>query len=223
MDDIGRIALAFDHSLPRNPADGAPVLVLLHGRGSHRGDLQALRDQLPANAALFTPQAPHPGHPWGYGPGWAWYRYRGEDLLVPSTLEESLAALGVFLDALPERLSFTPGPVFLGGFSQGGTTSLAFALRNPGRVAGVLNFSGFLPGGSVLDPAEAGKAAETTPVFWGHGRRDSNIPWALAAGGRERLERAGVPLEARDYDIGHWIAPEEVQDAVAWMEGLQTS
>ena len=31
---------------------------------------------------------------------------------------------------------------------------------------------------------------------------------------------AVVRLEARDYDIGHWIAPEEAHDAVAFVESL---
>ena len=27
-------------------------------------------------------------------------------------------------------------------------------------------------------------------------------------------------VEAHDYDIGHWIAPEEARDAVAFVESL---
>ena len=71
--------LAYDLALPDAPADGGTVVVLLHGRGSHKGDLQALRPVLPDDWALVTPQAPYPGAEWGYGPGWAWYRYLGQD------------------------------------------------------------------------------------------------------------------------------------------------
>ena len=68
---------------PRERRDGGSVLILLHGRGSHMGDLQGLRQVLPPGGTLLTPQAPHPGGPWGYGPGWAWYRYLGEDRADP--------------------------------------------------------------------------------------------------------------------------------------------
>ena len=185
------------------------MAVLLHGRGSHRGDLQALRPLIPPEWALVTPQAPHAGHPWDYGPGWAWYRYVAEDRLVEETLVHSLSALEGFLDQLPGLLDFQPGRIVLGGFSQGGTTSMALAISRPDRVAAVINFSGFLAE-SVELPLPALSPA-TPPIFWGHGLRDSIIPHTLAVTGRQRLDAAGLRLKAHDYDIGHWVAPEEVR------------
>lgn len=210
--------LGYDLSLPPETGDGATAAVLLHGRGSHRGDLQALRPHLPDAWTLVTPQAPHPGHPWGYGPGWAWYRYLAEDRVEEAGLGWTLGALDRFLDRLPQALGFRPGRLVLGGFSQGGTASMTYAVTRPGRVHGVLNLSGFLPD-SRLVSADALAALET-PVFWGHGTRDPNIPHHLAVKGRSRLAEAGVALTARDYDIGHWIDPQEVADAVAFVNGL---
>ena len=43
------------------PRGGSPVLVLLHGRGSDMHDLLGLRQGLPAEVPLVTPQAPFPG------------------------------------------------------------------------------------------------------------------------------------------------------------------
>ena len=126
--------LVHDIGRPKEHVDAATVAVLLHGRGSHRGDLQAIRPLLPEDWFLVTPQAPHPGHPWGYGPGWAWYRYVRDDEVDEVSLRQSLDALDAFLDALPERLGFTPGRVVLGGFSQGGTTSMAYGLTRPGTA-----------------------------------------------------------------------------------------
>ena len=60
-----------------------------------------------------------------------------------------------------------------------------------------------------------------TPIFWAHGLKDLNIPFELATRGRERLEGAGVPLSAHDYDVGHWIVPEEVTDALAFVDSLE--
>jgi len=201
--------------VPPEARDGSPVAVLLHGRGSHREDLQGLRGHLPTGTVLVTPEAPHPGGPWGYGPGWAWYRYVAEDRVEGGTLLASLEALDELLDGLPALLPVRPGPAVLGGFSQGGTTGLAWALTRPGRAAGVLLFSGFL----VDDPSVPvdGDAGSSLEVFWGHGTKDPAIPHALAVRGRERLSRAGATVDARDYPIGHWIAPEELRDARAWL------
>jgi phospholipase/carboxylesterase len=136
-----------------------------------------------------------------------------EDRVVEETLEESLGKLDLFLADLPKILGFEPGPLILGGFSQGGTVSLAYALSRPGSVAAVLNFSGFLVAAAQLD--ETGGSPPSTPIFWGHGSGDPAIPFALAEKGRNRLRRARANLVARDYPIGHWIAAEEVEEAVS--------
>jgi len=189
------------------------VVVLLHGRGSDKNDLQGLRPLLPPDWTLVTPRAPFPGEPWSYGPGFAWYRYVAEDRVDTDTLLESLAALDDFMAALPRLLGSAPQRVLLGGFSQGGTMSLSYALTRPDAVAAALNFSGFLPAAIGVD--ESGAHPPRTPIFWGHGLGDPAIPIALAERGRNRLRRAGAKLVTQDYAIGHWIVPEEVAAAVA--------
>jgi phospholipase/carboxylesterase len=192
------------------------VAVLLHGRGSHKRDLQSLQPRLPEAWSLVTPEAPFPGAVWGYGQGSAWYRYVEEDRVVPETLAESHAKLDQLLAELAEIVGFQPGPLILGGFSQGGTTSLSYALSRPGSASAVLNFSGFLVAGVDLD--ESGASPPNVPIFWGHGVSDPAIPISLAEVGRSRLRRARAKLMARDYRIGHWIAAEEVDAAVAMVE-----
>jgi len=210
---------------PTAPSARPPVVVLLHGRGSNEEDLQGLHPHLGASITLLTPGAPFPGAPWGYGPGWAWYRYVAEDRMVPETLEASLSALDTLIDRLPE-LTGVPaeerGPLLLGGFSQGGTTALAWALTRPGRVAGVLNLSGFLAAvPPVLDALEAGHGRELS-VFWGHGELDPAIPFTLAVRGRVRLEENGADLERFDHPGGHTITPGEMVAIRNWLEGRLT-
>ena len=136
--------LRFDQHIPANVKEGAPLFVLLHGRGSHKGDLMGLQPYLLPEAMVVTPEAPFPGAHWGYGPGWAWYRFLGQNRPEPESFEASQQQLHSFLTELPGRLPVKPGPVILGGFSQGGTMSLAYALRHPGTVPYVANLSGFL-------------------------------------------------------------------------------
>lgn len=208
--------------LPDDAGDGTPVVVLMHGRGADLTDLVPLRRRFPAHVAIIFPRAPHPGARWGYGPGWAWYRYDGGDRPEEESFRASQDALDELVAGLPRHVGFTPGPVITGGFSQGGTMAIGYALRNPGTVPGVLNFSGFVA--AHPDVRVASGTVADTAFWWGHGTRDPAVSFELARRGRARLRAAGAILEARDYPMGHGIAPDELSDATAWLttvlEGL---
>ena len=213
--------LLHDQHIPAGAEDGAPVLVLLHGRGCPKGDLMSLRPAWPPEAIVVAPQAPFLGAPWGYGGGWAWYRFLGGTTPEPESFEAGQAALEGFLHELPSRLPVRPGPVVLGGLAPGATTSLAYALRHPGELDGVLVFSGYL-----ADHPSVRAVPETTGnlrVFWGHGTQDPMIPFAQAREGRVALLAAGADLTTRDYPIGHWIEPQELADAVEWLGDAVTA
>jgi len=201
--------------LPRDLRHGAPVIVLLHGRGSSEDDLAGLRPYLPEDAILVTPRAPFPGAPWGYGPGWAWYRFLSGTTPEPGSFETGQQALADFLAALPATLPVRPGPLILGGFSQGGTSALAHALRHPGTVPLVVNLSGFLASHPTVTATP--ETVRSTSIFWGHGVQDPAIPFARAESGRAALVAAGADLTAHDYPAGHTITPTELRDLTAWL------
>jgi phospholipase/carboxylesterase len=202
---------------PPGAGDGTPVVILMHGRGADLTDLVPLRGRFPDGVALVFPRAPHPGAPWGYGPGWAWYRYEGGDRPETASFRSSQESLGELREGLPGLLGFEPGPVVHGGFSQGGTMALGYALQNPGAAAGVLNFSGFVPAHPDVEVTAANVAG--TPFWWGHGTRDPSVRYELARRGRAALEQAGADLEVRDYPMGHGIVAQELEDAVSWLRG----
>ena len=208
--------LRYEQSIPEEVQDGAPLVVLLHGRGSDRFDLAGLAPHIAPGALVVTPQAPHSGTPWGYGPGWAWYRFLGRNRPEPESFEASQDALGAFLSGIRATLPVKTGALALGGFSQGGVMSIAYALRNPGTVPSVMNFSGFLadhPSVCATPESVAG-----TRFWWGHGTMDPQISFDLAIEGRGLLSAAGAELETRDYPMGHGISPDEARDARAWLQ-----
>jgi phospholipase/carboxylesterase len=215
MTHAGDDRLETEVHIPTDADGGLPVVILLHGRGADRTDLFSMRRFFPSQWAVVAPDAPFAAAPWGYGPGRAWYRYLGRNTPEPESFTVSLGAIDRLLTSLPDLLGHTPGRIALGGFSQGGTVSLAYALTHPERSLSVLNFSGFL-----ADHPEVRATPETVinaRVFWGHGTADPAIPFELAIEGRDMLREAGADLEARDYPIGHSISPTEIQDAMQWL------
>jgi phospholipase/carboxylesterase len=196
---------------PERPTPGAPVVVLLHGRGSDEMDLQPLGQLLAPGATLVLPRGPYDGAELGYGGGWAWYRFLGGTTPDPAQFEASQEALAGLLESLP-RLG-SSGPVILGGFSQGGTMSIGYGLRRPGALAGVLNLSGFVPDHPSVRP-ETGTGLR---VFWGHGRADASVSWGLAEAGRAALAAGGAEVTAVDHPGGHQITQDELAEARAWI------
>ena len=209
---IFRFMLTYEiKGAPASNAD-APLIVLMHGRGANRFDLLSLNDHLPKNATVIFPEAPFEAAQWDYGPGSAWYRFLGGNKPEAESFSHSL-------DTLHELIaSFNRSRVVVGGFSQGGTMGTAYALAHPGAVSGVLNFSGFLADHPRV--AASKNTVGDTSFFWGHGTHDPAIPFQMAIEGRDALRAAGAKLETHDYEIGHWIAPEELADAVTWLEEL---
>ncbi len=208
--------LKYEQGVPDGVKEGAPLLVLLHGRGSDRHDLLGLAPHIAPGAIVVTPEAPHPGAPWGYGPGWAWYRFLGRNVPEPESFDQAQDALAEFLGGIRERLPVRTGPLVLGGFSQGGAMSMAYALRNPGAAPLVLNFSGFLADHPTVRATP--DSVRGTRFFWGHGTMDAAVSFELAVEGRAALEAAGADLSAFDYELGHGISAEEGNDARSWIE-----
>ena len=211
--------LTYEIRIPEDVEDGAHLFVLLHGRGADRHDLLPLATHLPPGSIVVTPQGPHPGAPWGYGVGWAWYRHVEGNRVEPEGFHASLSALESFLAELPAILPVAPGPLVLGGFSQGGTTSLAYALTRPRTIPSVLALSGFLVDDSEVPVTS--DAISGTRVFWGHGTLDMVVPHSLAISGRAMLRSLDADLHERDYPMGHQISAEELADVTAWLSRVE--
>jgi phospholipase/carboxylesterase len=222
------LTLHVEIASPRAAAKDITVAILLHGRGSDEADLAGLGPALPDDWALILPRAPFPGSAWGYGGGWAWYRYLGGTRPDPDSYARSLAAVAGLLDDVPQILGRSPARVLLGGFSQGGTVSLGYALaanagrvpagnaeRDAPRVRYLASLSGFLPDHPRVQVAPATVAG--TRFFWAHGRRDPATPFPVAADGRAALLAAGADLVINDFDGGHWIDPASISAMVDWM------
>lgn len=186
-----------------------PVLVLLHGYGSHEGDLFGLVPYLPEQyvvAAVRAPLAP----PWP-APGHSWYPIEGLDGRDPGAVTAAAERVIEWAEAV------APGArIGLLGFSQGAAVSLQALRVAPERFAFAVNLSGYAAGGSL--PGDAALAERRPPVFWGRGTHDEVIPEPLVAQTVDWLPRH-AELSGRVYQgLGHSVSEHELADVSAFLE-----
>jgi phospholipase/carboxylesterase len=188
----------------------APLVVLLHGRGSNEADIIGLADHLPAGPAYAAIRAPI-----GEGGGYAWFANRGIGRPVPESLAETTAWFRSWLD----QVAPDGRPVVPIGFSGGGAFAGGLILADPGRYAG----AGIL---YATLPFDAG--VPTTPgrlhglaVLVAHGDADRVIP-------RDLLERtwtylggdAGSHTTAVRDPGGHGLSSGVVDALAEWLGRL---
>jgi phospholipase/carboxylesterase len=195
--------------------DTEGLLVLHHGRGTDELDLLGLADALDPQRRLHvvSPRAPLqlPG-----SPGYHWYLVPRVGYPDPETFHASRAALAELHDRLWVETGIEPARTVLGGFSMGAVMSHATALsaeRPP--VAGILAFSGFVPGVEDWQPSLEDR--RDTAAFVAHGRRDPIIEVGFGRRARDLLEAGGLEVTYRESDAGHQIDPAGLDAATEWL------
>ena len=204
-------------SLPRDEVASAladrPLLIMMHGYGSHAGDLFSLVQYLPEKFVVAALRAPLTA-----GQGFAWFNLEFDP--INNTLKrdvnevnEATGSLLSWLDELDEEVGGL-GSISLLGFSQGGVMMSQLLRHAPERFdAGVL-LSGFVvedrtPGAAERDQA---LAEISPPVFWGRDTQDPVISPDLVDLTRRWLP-AHTDLTTKLYSyMGHGITMEEVED-----------
>ena len=197
--------------LPPRAPGLARTLVLLHGYGADEHDLLPLAHQLDPRLACVSLQAPLSLG----GPQRAWFHLRQDARGFGFDPKEARAALREAILAIEEIARKSPDP-FLLGFSQGAAIALGVFLTRPELAAGVLALSGVPPG---LEPRELAPAATLRgrPVFAAHGLHDPLLPVELGRATHDELVRLGLDVEWHEYPMGHYVVPEELDDARSWL------
>lgn len=185
----------------------APLVVLLHGRGSHEREILTLADHLPAGPAYAAVRAPI-----AEGGGYAWFANRGIGRPVAGSLRATLDWFTGWLDGVAPA----GRPVALVGFSGGAAFAGGLLLDDPARYAGAAILYGTLPFDAGV-PTTAGRLAGV-PVFVAQGEHDTVIPrdlldrtWAYLRG------ESGATATARRDPVGHGIAAPALADLADWL------
>jgi phospholipase/carboxylesterase len=185
----------------------APLVVLLHGRGSDETEIVGLAQHLPAGTSYAAVRAPI-----SEGGGYAWFANRGIGRPLGGSLRSTMDWFRAWLDAVAPA----GRPVLLVGFSGGAAFAGGLVLDDPARYAGAAVLHGTLPfeAGLATDP---GRLANL-PVFVAQGDDDHVIP-------RELLDRtwdyllseSGAPTVAQRHPGGHQLTAQTVHHLGDWI------
>jgi len=185
----------------------APLVVLLHGRGSNEAEILSLAPHLPDTAMYAAVRAPI-----AEGAGFAWFANQGIGRPVAASLAATMDWFRGWLDSVAPA----GRPVMLLGFSGGAAFAGGLVLADPSRFAGAAILYGTLPFNAGV-PVTAGRLAGV-PVFVAQGDQDAVIP-------RELLDRtwaylltdSAAPTYARRDPGGHGITGQTLAELGGWI------
>jgi phospholipase/carboxylesterase len=192
--------------------DGRPLLLLLHGFGSHEGDLFSLAPYLPLQPVIASLRAPV-----DLGDGsWAWFPLQdGPDGLTstPEAIAAATDALLRWIDSLDPR----PSSIALLGFSQGAAMSLELLRARPQDFDYAAVLAGFVA--PVPSNGDVELAVRRPPVFWGRGTADDVISAANVDRTQSWLPEHSTLTERIYEGLGHAVSEAELADLTAFLRG----
>jgi phospholipase/carboxylesterase len=188
----------------------APLVVLLHGRGSNEREILSLAAHLPGGPAYAAVRAPITE-----GGGYAWFANRGIGRPIAESLDQTMSCFRGWLD----EVAPAGRPVVLVGFSGGAAFAGGLLLQDPQRFAGAAILYGTLPFDAGLD-VSPGRLTGVR-VLVAQGDQDPVIPrellddtWAYLTG-----DSGAVALARRDPG-GHALTAETVAALGGWIAEL---
>jgi len=194
------------------PDLSAPLVVLLHGRGSNEEDIIGLAEQLPNGPAYAAVRAPI-----AEGGGYAWFANRGIGRPVAESLRSTMDWFRGWLDeSAPDGR-----PVVLVGFSGGAAFAGGLLLDDPQRYTGTAILYGTLPFDAGVPVTTDRLAGARVLVI--HGDQDTIIP-------RELLDRTwnyldedagSVTTAVRDTG-GHGLSTTALVELQQWLGTVLT-
>lgn len=183
----------------------SPIALLLHGYGSHEGDLPGLAQWLPAGMPWVSPRAPLTMPAMGF----AWFPLSLPGLPDPAAIDEATSVLWDWIDT---EIG-TERPLVPLGFSQGGLMALQLLRTRPERVATTVVLAGLITG--TRQSADDKLQNLRPPVFWGRGDADTVIPIEGVNHLSEFLPEHTTPTVRTYAGLGHSVD-------FAVMEDVQT-
>ncbi len=194
--------------------------MLLHGYQDDPTSLFEAVEELDPEARFrfVVPRAPFETPD---GPAWFAATHPDEDPTGHShrRLVDSLAELNELIREESAAIGTAPSDTIVIGYSQGGATALALALRAdaPFQVAAVAAIAGYLPDTDGLTwNFEA--SAKTTRVLLVHGTDDDQVPVLQSRSASKVLRRHGIDCEFVEIETGHVLDEDLLIQVAEWLD-----
>lgn len=208
---------SFVHQIhePSDKSATAPLLVLLHGRGSHEGIFYNMAPHLDPRLRVVSVRGPKVLGEKSF----AWFDLdRNQEGMIydgAEVLQCSERIIG-FIDQLKQDNNWNPEKVLLGGFSQGAIMSLGTALKHPEKIDAALCLSGHLYP-EFIENFEARPAHQELDILVSHGKKDTVLPYSDMQAAVKWLSENKISASTYYYDSGHSWSPENFRDFRAWL------
>ena len=207
---------------------GSLTIICLHGYGANAADLASLAIELdlPKQVRWIFPNAPLAIQM--IEGGRAWFPINEARMMTaqveghpidlanerPLGMDEALKSLLSMIEAVSE----TWDRLMLGGFSQASMMALEAALKAPVNPKGMFLLSGTLvdeTGLRALAPMRSG-----FEFFQSHGTFDPLLGFESAKKLHAILNGAGMRGSFSEFEGGHGVAPETIQDFLAYLKKI---
>jgi len=205
-----------------NPTTGSPTssLLFLHGLGDTAEGWRETAEEvfavrLPRHRIILLTAPTIPVDMFGGQAAPAWYNLCGGRSRSTEKCE-GLDLTKAYVEHVIEGEVASGIPranISLGGFSQGGATSLFVGLQQDPPLRAVVVLSGYLPlpGGVVPSPS----ALSNTPFHFFHGDQDAVVPLHYSEDAKERIKALGAKrINSSVYPLPHSVSMEELDDVV---------
>ena len=197
-----------------DPGVSYPLMIMLHGFGANMRDLAGLAPAISSTGYVYAcPNAPIPFELGGGQTGYGWTSPR--DMYKEGEVEEAEKLLDGFFGEVFEKFKIGADRSILMGFSQGGRMTYRCGVGRPQPFAGLAALSA-----SLSEPKELEARLpedRSQPIFVAHGTSDAQIAAENAHKSVKWLEEFGFQPEYHEYNMGHSISDEELQDLIPWM------
>lgn len=185
-------------------APDAPIVLLLHGLGSHERDLTGLVPYLPPTFAYVSLRGIY-----RYVQGYAWLE-SDIDPAATEKIQASAAAVEAWIAAQQVPV------VGVIGFSQGGILGLQLLRRDPRALEWIVQLSG-APFPAPM-PGDQALAQVKPPALWGHGGMDPLFDEDREQRVRDFMTAHTTLEEERRPHLGHAVDEVELRAIASFVQ-----
>lgn len=209
------ISLPYEIKTPTNLTNDSPLLILLHGYGSHKKDLASFGSRLNEKLVVVCPQAPNQVG----NNRFAWYplnltaekRYQFEDV------KKVKGEIIQFIKEIRSKYGLNNSKVFVGGFSQGAIMSMYLGLTEHEQIDGIIALSGHLYP-EVRNEIKYNSNLKNLKFFMSHGKQDNVLDFKTAEEGYNYLNNRAIHVDKFWYNSKHQITGENLRDMRSWLD-----